>query len=79
MGDDIMRVAPLTFKNTYDTAIDIACYLGAVDVTLCTADESNYWGFYVRHQSANDEGLRCQLISKLLWNKRADTIQPRPV
>ena len=69
MGDDIMRVAPLTFKNTYDTAIDIACYLGAVDVTLCTADESNYWCFYVRHQSANDEGLRCQLLKIIVEQK----------
>ena len=33
------------------TVLDISVDLGPVDVTLCTANESNYLCFYVRHQN----------------------------
>ena len=33
------------------TVLDISVDLGPVDVTLCTAVESNYLCFYVRHQN----------------------------
>ena len=32
-------------------ALDISVDLGPVDVTLCTADTTNYLCFYVRHQN----------------------------
>ena len=49
--------ADITFSQnqqgvtTTPTVLDIACDLGPVDVALCTADESNYLCFFVRHQN----------------------------
>ena len=38
--------------SSFPTVLDISVDLGPVDVTLCTAAESNYLCFYVRHQNA---------------------------
>ena len=53
--------------SSYPVVLDISVDLGPVDVTLCTAAESNYLCFFVRHQNetasfrddVTDNNLRC--------------------
>ena len=49
----------------------VACDLGAVDVTLCTADESNYLCFYVR-LSRNSRATKKRKMEQRVRNYKLD-------